>query len=513
MPFKGKTVALPSYALPPQSFYDMHNFTYDGRKVPGLMPGWAKFQAASLGSDPVMLIDQFFLNDGTSYFFAITTGDFYLWDSGTSAFVSQSQTYTGDTTNIFSADIWSEPGAELYIFTNGKDVVQKFDGSSFGVLGGLTDAEPGSIVVSAARSVRTFKDFVNLYNTTEDGDEKPFRVRWGKKLYPEVWKNDATGLGEAGFTDLIETTDWIVAAERLNYYMVIYKERSVYFQEYVGAPTVMRFSRFVDGIGLLGERAIASMGDSHIFVGNDNIYELTTAALNPIGDDIKDEFFGLLNPGKHSQVIMFMAEEFDEIVLAFPSVNSDTCNMFYVYNFSQKNWSGPHDRNCTCLGYYQALNDTSWDDLVGAWSVQLGFWDERSFSTNSPINMMGDFDGYVYTLYNGLTAAGTAFDGYLEFGDDDITGDPHLVKRMQKIWADVESATSGSINLYIGTKENFDGPVSWNGPYTQTMQGQILEFDMDLSAKFFRFKFETVSGTPFKLMGMTVGYIPRGNYR
>lgn len=512
MPYQGKITNLPPYALPPQAFSEMYNFSYNYQKTPGLIPGWLKFDAVGL-SNPVMLLDQFFLYDGTDFFIGISTSTFKHYNTATGVWDDKSAALTGDYTYTVHADIWPQPKSELYVFTNGKDTIKKWTGNgNVAALGGLTDVEPGGITVNTAKCIRTFEDFVVLIHTTEDGFAKPFRIRWGKKGTPETWKNDTNGLGQAGFTDLLETTDWAVVGERLNYYMVIYKERSIYFMEYVGSPTVMRFNRFIDGVGILGSKCVANMGDYHILVGNDNFYELTASSFEPIGDAIKDEFFGLLNPERHEQVRVFMAEEVDEIIVAFPSTASNRPDKFYIYNFAQKSWSGPHDRACTCFGYYQGLNSDGWDDIVGVWSSQTGYWDERIFQTNAPLNMMGDNSGYVYELYNGIAADGPAINGYLAFGLSDL-GLPNNLKRLQKVYASVESATAGSIKLYVGYTDNPDNDVSWYGPVTGTMKGRTLEFDIDVTAVYFMLKFTTSDGIPFRLLGHSYGFIPRSSNR
>lgn len=516
MPMKGKVTTLPGYALPPDAFHDIHNFTYDTRKTIGLMPGWTEFYA-SINGNPIMVIDQFYLNDGSAFFLVADTEDYYLYDeiAGTFGAVGPAAHFTGDYTNIFSTDVWPEAGAELFLSVNNVDRVQKYDGTATGFvdLVGLDDAEPGGVDVETAKIVRNFNEFVVLLHPTEDGDVYPFRVRWCKKGYPEVWKNDpVTGLGEAGFSDLTETTDWLVGAERLNYYLVIYKERSIYLMEYIGAPTVMRITRLVDGVGLLGPKCVAIMGDSHIILGNDNVYEVTTSSFLPIGDAISNELFGLMNPEKHDQIVMFTAEESNEIILAFPSTSSDTPDMFYVYNYAMKTWTGPHDRNSTAFGYYQSIADKTWDSLAGSWTDQLGYWDERIFQTNAPLNMMGDYAGKIYTLYDGYDAAGTAYDGYLEWGISDF-GIPEKMKRLQKIWLSVDSANVGNVIVYVGYTDNTDNAVAWYGPITKAMTGQSLEIDVDVTARYFVLRIETSAGAPFALLGATLGFIERESTR
>lgn len=513
MPYKGKTTALPAYAIDRQALYDAHNFVYTGKKTLRLMPGWKKFLPDPISTNPIMMIDQLFKSDGTSYFVVADTENLYEYDPVENEFVSKGGTFTGGLQNIFSFDIWPEPQNELLIFTNGVDEVKKYDGAiDVDDLGGLDDAEPGSIVVNTAKCVRSFNDFIVLVHTTEDGDVKPFRVRWCKKGYPEIWKNDENFLGEAGFTDLAETVDWAITAERLNYYLVIYKERSIHLMEYVGSPTVMRFTRLIDGIGIMAPRAVASLGNYHIFVGNDNVYQVSPTSFDPIGDEIKDELFALINPERRDQVTLFLAEETSEIHVCFPSVGSDYNDKFYVYNYVLKNWTGPHDRSSSALGYFQSERDTTIEDLEGSYAEQVGAWDDRVFSSNSPLNMMGDYNGYLYIMQSGIKADEQDIDGDVTFRLDDFDM-PELSKRLQKLWLAVEGSVGGNIQVLVGYTENPDVPVVWYGPIEKLLGQRTLEFDMDIVSKYFQLKIAVSGGAPFSLLGMTAGFIPRGSTR
>ena len=505
-PYKGILRTLQEDITHPQGWWDMENFvTRNG--MPMLVPGYKKLTDYQFDS-AIAYIDEFFMKSGGSMYLLIATlTDLYQYVAGDDP-ISLSADFDGSIDNIFCSDIWT-PG-DLYLITNGKNAVQKWDSSS-GVeeLGGLDDVEPSGgtpIVVNTAKLVRCFENFVILLHTTEDEDPYPQRIRWCVRGLPEMWKN-TDGLGEAGYKDIQEGADWIIGAELFRDDLAIYKERSIHRLSYVGPPTTFVLRRVVDGVGLLGQRAIVSLGDEHFFAGSDNFYLFNGEGIVPIGDDVRDIFFESVNPQKLDQVTCFMLEETAEIVVAYPSTGSDTPDKFLTYNYAQKSW-GKGSRSLTALGYYQVETSLIFDNLVGTIAEQTTWWDQRLLLEAAPINLMGDIDGYLYRLEDGVDADGTPINGYLEILDRDF-GATGTIKRLQRIGLEFDSPSNDEMEVSIGCADNSNGTRTWYGPYTITMQDRPVYVDCDLSARFFSFRFATKDGKPFKLKMYQPLFIPR----
>jgi len=501
-PYKGIIRTVQEDLTHPQGWWDMENFiTRNG--MPQLVPGYKKLTDYQFDSS-IAYIDEFFLKDGSMYLLIATLTTLYQWVAGNDP-VDLGATFTGDLNNIFCSDIWT-PG-DLYFITNGKDAVMSWDGSAaIAALGGLTDCEPGGIEVNTAKIVRCFENFVVLLNTTEEETNYPQRFRWCVRGSPTVWKN-TDGLGEAGYDDIEEGADWIVGAELFRDDLAIYKERSIHRLTYVGPPTTFYRRRVVDGVGLLGQRAIVSLGDEHFFVGSDNFYLFTGEGIEPIGDEVRDLFFESVNPQKLDQVFCFMLEETAEIIVAYPSTSSDTPDKFLAYNYASKSW-GKGSRPLTALGYYQVESTVIYNNLVGTIAEQTMFWDQRLLLEAAPINLMGDVDGYLYRLEDGVDADGTPIDGYLEILDRDF-GAPDFIKRLQRLEVEFDSPSNDEMEVYIGCADNSNGTYTWYGPYTISMQDRLPIVDCDLSARYFGFRFKTKTGKPFKLKMYKPFYIVR----
>lgn len=504
---------LPAYLLPKEGFQDVTNAKFLNG-ILSKVTGWTKFDAQQL-TGTVMGIDQFFLSSGSDYLMVLTTTNMYKWNTTTSAFDDLNGTaFTGNADdNPFSTEV----GFDLFVCANDKDTIKKWDGAAatFSALAGLTDVERldgvAPIAVGTAACVRFFKNFFVLLNVTENGTRKPFRVRWSRLGLPENWKNTAAGDGQAGAAD-IGTVDWIVTAERLGNSLAIYKERSIWLMSYVGLPLIFDFRERISGLGIIGPRAIANLGDEHMFVGNDDIYFFNGDSVEPVGEPIRKFFFNDTNPSYLDKTTIFVIEEDNEAVIAYCSTaSSGSYDKALVYNYLEKTWS-LREIAATAFGYYRRSTDLTWANDSGTWDAPdyPGTWDGRDFLGNAPINLLGDSSGYIHQMTGGSKdGSAIALSATSKLHD---FGKPDAFKRVWRLQLLLKKGGNYNLAVRIGTSHNVDDDVTWYGPYNFNLSDTTDPYiDVDISARLFTFEF-TLGGVnqDVGMAGYIVHYSVKG---
>lgn len=307
---------------------------------------------------------------------------------------------SGDNDVPTSVVTWA--AKDRMYFTNGVDTPQYYDGTECQDIPSL----PGSTFT--CRLISIFNDFIQLLFTTEDGTAHPQRIRWSNAGFDDQWN------ALVNFNDFHQTEDWITAVEPIGPYNIIYRERGIIRQSFLGeADKTWDFIPTISGEGAVSADAVVSLGDSHIVFGNSNIYEyFGEFDLTPIGDEIYDRVFGIngdLNPAAIGNVFSVYVEELDEVWMFYPQ-NADTAPKIALrYKVSTKAWSHrTWPVSVVGFGFYQTPAALTWENAQGTWADQTSAWVTKVFLDASPTTLLCDADSvrvneydYVQTQDNG----------------------------------------------------------------------------------------------------------------
>lgn len=296
------------------------------------------------------------------------------------------------------------PFNDWFVFTNGVDNPKRYNGTDCVDVPNLPSA--GNV---QCRVVALFQNYLLLINTIEGGTALPQRIRWCDTADPTNWTT-----GNAGFKDMYNSEDFLVAAALLGPYMILYKERGIIRMEYVGSSEkLFHFEPTVSGEGTFSQDGVIDLGDYHVVVGNANIYNYSGAyTLEPVGDKIWSRMFGVrgeLNPEFKHRSFGFYVEELDEIWIFFPAGTSQFPNKMVRWRQEFDAWSDRNfNRDMVGYGFYLATTARPWSGLVGNWLQQVWKWNAVSVLANSPITLLCNSTNQVYSydyvepLDNGL---------------------------------------------------------------------------------------------------------------
>jgi hypothetical protein len=454
-------------------------------------------------------IDNYYQFNGTAYLIFITTTKIYYYNN---AYATAIDITGGTLTGTTQDPVFAEIAQNVFIFTNGRDPIKYWNGTgNIADLPGLTDCE-GGVTTVRAKCLIYFNQFLLLGDTTENGSHYPQRIRWSKLGDIYTWKNDVNGLGQAGYADLTDGVDWVQTMRPFGNYLVVYKERSIQVLSYIGGDLIWDKRPAIIGTGLLAPKALCDLGDEQLFIGPDNVYSFDLIEPKIAGDDVAKEFFRILDPVAAGYTTgSFFIEEMPEVWFYFTSIDSPDGfpDKAMVYNSDTKAWSW-RDAPMVAYGYYKqdvSLTIDMLENSIDSWNDEI---DSSINMENAPLNICGDKDGNLFVL-GGNAFNGSAIESWLTTKLFDFDA-PGSVKRLLRLQLMISREGPYNLPVYVGTADNVDEPVKWQGPYYMNLDKTYPPWiDMDLSARYFCLKFGTVGADePYKITGYILYYQLRG---
>ena len=153
---------------------------------------------------------------------------------------------------------------------------------------------------------------------------------------------DFTAAGSGG-TTLSDRNDTVRNIAKLGPFRgIIYKDESLVEVRATGnAEEPFEFTELLPGLGILCGYSLVEWPGGHFFVGSDEqIYNYTGGNLDAVGEEIKDEFFALLDPARYDHVIGSYDLVANEYILGIPDdiALATGCSGYWAYNIRKRRW-------------------------------------------------------------------------------------------------------------------------------------------------------------------------------
>lgn len=359
------------------------------------------------------------------------------------------QDYAFSSTQTFLND-----GADVYFLTNGLDPVLQWSGSGQFT---LTDFY--------CKQLSTYSNMLLMGYTIESGNACPTRFRWSVPNNPL----DHSGTG-SGYSDLVDTPDWLTAIIQFRDKIYVIKERSIWEMVWVGGTVYFLPALKLDGVGSAAPNSIISLGEDIIFYGNDDIYLYDGVTLKGIGGSLFSILYDtekkIVASAFINRAVAVYVEELKEYWLALPTTGENT-SILLKYNFDNESWI-PKEIEVTALGYYSISVKPLWRELTGAWAAQTWIWMDRFLPAGAPTTLIGVPDGTVYE-------------------DDRITRDQSYAVFETKDWAFAHGqrwreihfeARKGAFSLSY----SLDQGVTWSIPVNYTSSDEFVTYVLFLNS-------------------------------
>lgn len=283
--------------------------------------------------------------DGSYKSFLGTQTKLYKATGTTLEDVSIAGNYTGSSSSKWR---FAQQGT-ISFACNKVDETQFYTGT--GDFANLTGAPKASIV-------ETVGNFVFLFDIN-DGTDKPNGYATCAEADYTDWTPDIDTGAITG--TIYDTPGPITAGKKLSDYIIVYKAKSMYLARYVGSPKWHEFSLVSDIVGAVSNEAVAVVGASHFFMGDDNFWRFDSTVPVPIGDDIREWFNGQIN--HELKGISFSIVDLSKGVVTwyYPTTNSSVCDAWVAYNYRTNKWG--HGVQTAKAGLNYVSSGRTYDDV------------------------------------------------------------------------------------------------------------------------------------------------------
>lgn len=327
-----------------------------------------------------------------------------------------------------------------------------------------------------AGAICTVSGFVMLANTNEAtyGDS-PDRWWCSAFLNAADWTPALATQCTTG--RLVDSPGDIRGLKTLGSNVVAYKERSLYFGQYAGPPSVWQWSLIPGEIGCSTQDSIVNIGTAHVFIGFEDFYLFDGTRPISIGAPIREWFFDDLDPD-YRYLIKGMHDRNNSLVYFFYPRSGSGLNGCVVYNYKSDRW-GRANRTIECPVEYISGGYT-WNTLPVVGST----WNDWPSATyDSPFwSASTETAAYFGTDHKVYSLTGASSTSSLTTGDWGIPNEYSLLDRVTLQYLDrPDSATL--TNYY----QEVHGDVWTTDTTTTESSGR---FDVLRSAPWHRGKFD-----------------------
>lgn len=392
--------------------------------------------------------------------------------------------YTGTNDNIISHCVMND----YFIFTNGIDQPQKYDGTTVSDL--VTTIPGGSI--TTAEVVFSFKDHLCLCNNTEAGVDAPIRVSWSS-----IGEIENFSSGTAGYQDLTDDESWIITAlQRAENEYVIYKEKSIVKMEWVGGHTPFRLTTMVPNVSILGKNCVLNIDGVHVIAGLDFLYLYNGSDTVQRAPQVIDTYlYSIINPTYFNRSFMSFDKELSEVQLWIPT-SADTPDDVWCAFFPGFNWYRRF-KAATSLGEFTNTSATTIGDLVGTIGEQNFMIGSQLLRSNAINVALGTSDGKTYKLSSGtLDNDDTAIESTFETPDFVLPKTEMYLDKTMRVPQIVFEAYGQSVTVEYSTDSGTTfSACQGGGTNTVTLSSvyTTYQLDFDVTTDKIRFRFSNVS--------------------
>ena len=474
-PFLRYNPRLPRRALDPREISVCTNAeVHDGSVI--RTGGWSQLVDLSTPSK-IRHLAEHITNDGTHYLCALSTNNFYVYDPINLNWADLTRS-VGDGGNYSGSDRWSSCSyGNLFVFANGIDSMQKWDGNI------ANKATPLSVTPLRPQLVMTFgAHLVCAADAADpDGNVGLKKISWSAVGDPADFTSPTSGSayvyeGSGGIQSInILSRDTIA----------IYKSDSIHLLEYVAAPWYFAARTATSGIGVYARNGVAQVGAEHIVLTNNGLRKFNGATLEPFGAEI-EPLLSSYYPNDNAAFAQLVHDTYANKLWVFlPSVGADWhFTTALMYSLKDQSWSFQNgfDSYSICLIRMGTPSDTF--RLIFSDMLSKLYKQDPAATTRHGV-------AYTSTVETAMVCP-----GFLLF--------QLPTTNVELTQLDV-GTDSGAPHVYVGVSDGGDHDVAWHGPYTPDSNGHVYT---TVVGRWFTFRI--TDDTDFSVHTLTPWFVQRG---
>lgn len=366
-------------------------------------------------------------------------------------------------------------------------------------------------------SMRPFKQYIVALDVTKSGTRYPHMVKWScaavPGALPTTW-DAADATKDAGEQDLAETTDLLVDQLPMGDINVIYKERSMYGMQYIGAPFVWRFYRLPGEVGLMARGCVADTPKGHVLLtGGDIVLHSGNGPQSIATGRVRRWLFNSIDTTYYARSFVCSNYETNEVWVCFPESGSTSCTKAAVWNWNDDTWSVRTLQNATYGASGQVVNNgtaLSWSADSASWSSDSTSWSSEGLGAVQASLLMTQTDPMIVQMEYGNTFGGTSPNCSIE-RTGLAFGQPDLVKTVKSITPRIEASPGTVFSISVGASMDAEVQPTWQSAVSYTA-GTTRKANAFATGRFLALKIESTATTSWRLKSVDFELVKRGEY-
>lgn len=518
--------------LPDGAWSDSENVRFDGfvaKKVAGSRAIGSSLSTAAYTLIPHTTFDgnPFFCYAGLTNVFTTSNNTHYdlTRQTATVSGTATNRAYSTDNTLLWTGGVF---GGLLFL-NNGVDVPQvQLTPTASCRLSDLTNWP--TTVTTRCASMRAFKNFLIALDVTKGTQRFRQMVKWSASAdpltVPATW-DEADTTADAGETSLADTNGTVIDCLPLRDVNIIYKDDSVYGQQYIGGAFIFRFYLIFSNVGILAKRCVAAFEQYHCFIGNDlDIYVHDGTTLRSIGQDKWRNWLRSNIDGTNYQRAFVVANPVTtEIWICIPTGEDDYCSKVLMWNWRKDTW-GVRTVTNVASGAAGAIRTsdyiTLWSTVATTWATEVATWAElasvppdKRLVLAAPTVTSGLIETEV-----GSTELGAALPFYMErqglwanpikVDNNARVIDLQSVKFIRRVRFRTTATNSNSINFMVAVQNDVDSTLTW--VTTTKMLNSTAEIVVLKRGRFLSLRVESTEDVDIELHAIEIEAETSGMY-
>lgn len=424
--------------------------------------------------------------DGTILNTAFDATTAYVWDGDS---WEDATRLVGGAMAVAAADMVSATQfGDVIVAVNGTDAPQKF------TIGSSTNYEALGGSPPVGRFVCTIGDQVQIA-----------RIAGARNRIKHSSFNDAEGwvVGTSGCDEQNLPEGGQIMGQVGGEFGVIFMERAVYRQTFIGSPVPWRIDRIADNLGCCAENSIATYEQTTCFLDWSGFYKIQGGeAITPIGSQKVNDYFwkGARKVDRDNlhRVQAQMDPDGIAYVVCYPSTESEdgTPDTILIFNLLLNRWSRI-EANVDYLCRFRPELGYNWDNI----DTVITNTDATSYLLDSN-PFFGSGDEQLAAFTTGFKLA-TFSGGNMAFEIDSAEAQlsPGYRTFLSELWP---SCDGGTLSSKIGYRNLPNEAITWSSEVAMNATG-FCPFRID--ARFMRAKLMGASGGTWT---HAQGFTPKG---
>lgn len=432
----------------------------------------------------------------------------YVDDGATRTDLTPVSPYTGTVDDRWTGGVASG----VMVINNGVDQPQFWGGNVANKFATLT----GWNTAWRCASLQPFKQYLVALDVTKSGTRYQNMVKWSAAAVPgslpASWdETDATK--DAGEQDLAETTDVLVDQLQLGNINVIYKERSMYAMQYIGAPYVWRFYRLPGESGMLTRGCAVNTPKGHVVLtAGDLIVHSGQGPQSIVTGRMRKWLFNAIDRTNYARAFVVANSPKNEVWVCFPESGQSACTLALVWNWQDDTFGVRQLSNATYGASGQVLysSASTWASDAGTWASDTTTWNNDGYaatesrlllSTSTPLISLVDTGGQFAGVTPNCTLerTGMAFDA------------PETVKTVRSIVPRVDAVPGTVIGFQVGGSMDAEVSPTWSAVSSYTV-GTTRKVDLFATGRFLSVRAVSSTDQPWRIKSYDLDIQKQGNY-